>query len=67
VLVSTDPDHLQIADRWLRAGKPFRMIWWMQAPYQHVRPHVFVDAFNELAVREDDPFRYPVYYLKPKV
>ncbi len=33
VLVSTDQDHLQIADRWLRAGKPFRMVWWTQAPY----------------------------------
>jgi predicted nuclease of predicted toxin-antitoxin system len=65
-LVSTDQDHLQIADRWLRAGKPFRMVWWTQAPYQHMRPSVFVDAFNALAAQSDDPFRYPVYYLKPK-
>lgn len=66
VLVSTDQDHLPIADRWLRTGKPFRMVWWKQAPYQRVRPQAFVDAFNMLAAREDDPFRYPVHYLKPR-
>lgn len=42
------------------------MVWWTQAPYQHMRPSVFVDAFNALAAQSDDPFRYPVYYLKPK-
>jgi predicted nuclease of predicted toxin-antitoxin system len=66
VLVSTDQDHLEIAHRWLRAGKPFRMVWWKQAPYQHLRPGAFVEAFDELAARADDPFRYPICYLKPK-
>ena len=31
-----------------------------------VRPRAFVDAFDELAARTDDPFRYPICYLKPK-
>jgi predicted nuclease of predicted toxin-antitoxin system len=66
VLVSTDQDHLQIAHRWIRAGRPFRMVWWRQAPYQRVRPRAFVEAFDELAARTDDPFRYPICYLKPK-
>ena len=26
VLVSTDQDHLEIADRWLREWKPFRLL-----------------------------------------
>ncbi|HYN00961.1 MAG TPA: hypothetical protein VE359_00815 [Vicinamibacteria bacterium] len=65
-LVSTDQDHLEIAHRWLRAGKPFRMVWWKQAPYQHLRPGAFVEAFDELAARADDPFRYPICHLKPK-
>mgnify|MGYP006379127651 CR=1 FL=1 len=37
-----------------------------QAPYQHLRPGAFVEAFDELAARADDAFRYPVCYLKPK-
>jgi len=49
VLVSTAQDHLQIVDRWLRARNPFRIVCCTQSPYQHVRPHVFVEAFNELA------------------
>lgn len=65
VLVSTDKDHLPIADRWLREWKPFRMVWWEQGPYQHVRPQAFVDAFDELA-RAEVPFAYPIHYLKPK-
>lgn len=32
-----------------------------------VRPRAFVDAFDELAARTDDPFRHPICYLKPKV
>jgi len=42
------------------------MVWWKQAPYQHLRPGAFVEAFDELAARADDPFRYPICYLKPK-
>jgi hypothetical protein len=42
------------------------MVWWRQAPYQRVRPRAFVEAFDELAARTDDPFRYPICYLKPK-
>jgi uncharacterized protein (DUF433 family) len=66
IQTSTDHHHLQIADRWLRAEKPFRMVWWKQAPYQHVRPHAFLDAFDEMAAQVDDPFRYPVHCLKPR-
>lgn len=66
VLVSTDQDHLEIAQRWLRAAEPFRMVFWRQAPYQHVRPRAFVEAFEELAERADDPFHYAICYLKPK-
>jgi predicted nuclease of predicted toxin-antitoxin system len=66
VLVSTDQDHLEIAHRWLRAAKPFRMVWWRQGPYQHVRPGVFVEAFEALAAQPDDPFRYPICHLKPR-
>jgi predicted nuclease of predicted toxin-antitoxin system len=63
VLVSTDQDHLEIADRWLREGKSFRMVWWAQGPYQHVRPQALVHAFEALA-HLDEPFPYPVHFLR---
>jgi predicted nuclease of predicted toxin-antitoxin system len=68
VLVSTDQDHLEIADRWLREWKPFRLLTWEQGPYQHVRPRAFVSAFEELAASEE-PFAggYPIVHLKPRI
>jgi predicted nuclease of predicted toxin-antitoxin system len=67
VLVSTDQDHLEIADLWLREWKPFRLVAWEQGPYQHVRPGAFVTAFEALAATEVPfPSAYPIVHLKPK-
>ena len=63
VFVSTDKDMLPIAMKCLEAGRQFRMIWWEQAATQHVRLSVVLDAFDELGAR-DDPFAYPIAYLK---
>ena len=63
VFVSTDKDMLRLAKDWLRAGRPFRMIWWEQSATQRIRLSVVLNAFDELAAQEL-PFAYPIAYLK---
>lgn len=63
VFVSTDKDMLILAKDWLRAGRPFRMIWWEQGGTQRILLSVVLDAFDDLATR-DDAFAYPIAYLK---
>ena len=61
--VSTDHDVLQIADEWLHAGRSFRMIWWEQMLTQQMLLSVVLDAFEAIAAKQD-PFAYPIEYLK---
>jgi len=63
VFVSTDKDMLKLARDWLKAGRPFRMIWWEQGKTQRIRLSVVLDAFDELASQERH-FAYPIAYLK---
>jgi predicted nuclease of predicted toxin-antitoxin system len=63
VFVSTDKDMLSLTRDWLKAGRPFRMIWWEQSTTQRIRLSVVLDAFDALAA-EDSPFAYPIAYLK---
>src|SRR5262249_3015732 len=62
-LVTTDTDCLEIGHRWLQELRSFRMIFWPQQPYQHVRVGTFLQAFAELAQRED-PFAACVVHLQ---
>lgn len=63
VFVSTDKDMLRLAKDWLRAGRPFRMIWWEQSETQRIHLSVVLDAFDDLAAK-DNVFAYPIAYLK---
>jgi hypothetical protein len=62
VLVTTDTDCLAIAHRWLQELRSFRMIFWPQQSYQRVRVGPFLQAFEDLAQRED-PFAACVVHL----
>jgi hypothetical protein len=63
VLVTSDTDCLAIAHRWLHEMRSFRMIFWPQETYQHVRVGSFLRAFEDLARRED-PFAACVVHLE---
>ena len=49
--------------RWLRAGRPFRMIWWEQMLTQQILLPVVLDAFEAIAAKEN-AFAYPIEFLK---
>jgi hypothetical protein len=64
VLLSNDKGIPLIAQQWLAAGRTFRgVIWWPRSIYDVMTPGGFVQALEELAA-QDDPFRYPIIYLK---
>jgi hypothetical protein len=63
VFVPTDKDVLRLAKDWLRAGRPFRMIWREQSETQRIHLSVVLDAFDDLAAR-DNVFAYPIAHLK---
>jgi hypothetical protein len=67
VFVTNDGPLHQVALEWLRAGRPFRMIYWSKNDDRRHAVGAILDAFDELGVQEGDPFRYPIYYLKPRV
>ena len=66
VFVTNDGPLHRIALDWLRARRPFRMIYWSKNDDRRCTVGQILDAFDELAALEDDPFRYPIYDLKPK-
>ena len=66
VFVTNDGPLREVALEWLREGRPFRMIYWSKNDDRRCTAGQILDAFDELAAQEDDPFRYPIYYLKPK-
>ncbi len=67
VFVTNDGPLHQVALHWLRAGRPFRMIYWSKNDDGRYSVGQILDALDELAAQADDPFRYPIYYLKPSV
>ena len=66
VFVTNDgPLHL-IALQWISGGRPFRMIYWSKNDDRRYTVGQILGVFDELAAQKDDPFRYPIYYLKPR-
>ena len=66
VFVTNDGPLHQVALQWLRAARPFRMIYWSKNDDRRYTVGEILDAFDELVAQKDDPFRYPIYYLKSK-
>ena len=52
VLVSTDPDCLAIAVKWLDQGRAFRLIFWQQGKYEHAPVGALLAAFEALTTSE---------------
>ena len=65
VFVSSDEPFVAIAYRWLREGRPFRMVTWPQEHHKKLTIGDFVREFEALAEREE-PFAYPIVHLKPQ-
>ena len=65
VFVTNDGPLHRVALEWLRSGRAFRMVYWSKNDDRRYTSGQILEAFEELA-REDDCFRYPIYYLKPK-
>jgi predicted nuclease of predicted toxin-antitoxin system len=63
VLVTTDADLLATAQRWLAAGRLFRIVYWHPGRHQRVRTGAFVDSFEALA-RKKDAFAAGIEYLR---
>jgi predicted nuclease of predicted toxin-antitoxin system len=63
IFVSTDKDMLPIGKQWAQEGRAFRMIWWEQKRTQRILLATVLDAFDELAAK-DDAFLSPIEYLK---
>lgn len=67
VLLTRDVDLEVIAHRWLREWRPFPgVVFWRQEPRQ-ARSTLgeVVDAIEALA-DEEEPFAYPIVYLRPR-
>ena len=67
VFVTTDEPAEAIATNWLTDGKAFRgLICWRQGHQRRMSVGDFIEAFEELAAKED-PFQpYPIVHIKPK-
>jgi predicted nuclease of predicted toxin-antitoxin system len=65
VFVTNDGPLERMALQWVRDGRPFRMIFWRVEDYRLGGIGHFVEAFEDLAL-EDEPFVYPIRYLRPK-
>ena len=65
VLVANDEGIQAIGERWLREGGPFRMITWQRKQYRRMTDGESIGEIEERAETED-PFAYPIVYIKPK-
>jgi hypothetical protein len=66
VFVTNDGPLERMALRWVREGRSFRMIFWRVEDYRLGTIGGFVEAFEDLATSEGDPFLYAIHYLKPR-
>jgi hypothetical protein len=66
VLVGNDRDQLLIALRRAAEGRRFPgFITWRRKLHRSFAVGAFLDAFEDLAAK-DDPFAFPIVYLQPR-
>lgn len=65
VFVTNDKRIHRIGVQWMKSSRPFRMIFWAKTHHDRMTVGEFLDAFEELAKKEN-PFSYPIQYIKPK-
>jgi Domain of unknown function (DUF5615) len=67
VLLTRDVDLEVIAHRWLREWRPFPgVIFWRQEPRQEKSTLGEVVEAIEALAEQEDPFAYPIVYLRPR-
>jgi len=67
VLLTRDVDLEVLAHRWLREWRPFPgVIFWRQERRQEKATLGEVAQAIEALAQQDDPFAYPIVYLKPR-
>jgi hypothetical protein len=53
-----------VAEKWVKQGRPFRMITWPRSHYRRMSPGDFVRALEELeGIDEPFPAEYPIVHL----
>jgi len=65
VFVTCDKRIHAIAIDRLKAGQPFRMVFWRLERHRKMSDGDFVRAFEEIA-KTPTPFAYAIEYIKPK-
>jgi predicted nuclease of predicted toxin-antitoxin system len=65
IFVTNDERIHAIAVEWLRQGRPFRMIFWIQSHHQRMSEGDFVAALDELRGRPHS-FNYPIEYVRAR-
>jgi Domain of unknown function (DUF5615) len=63
-LVTCDQGIHTIAQRHLKAGLPFRMVFWRFERHREMSDGDFLQAFERLA-QDPSAFVYPIEYFKP--
>ncbi len=67
VLVINDEDQEVTADQWYRQGRSLPgVIAWRQRTYRQMTVGEIVEAFEEIAARENPFSPYPIVRIKPK-
>lgn len=64
VFVTSDDGIHATAHKWLRGGRPFRMIYWWAEHRRRMSDGDMVQALERLAARPD-AFTYSIEYVKP--
>lgn len=60
-----DEDIHALAMEWIKAGRPFRMVFWKHKHHERMSDGDFVRAFEEIAAKPN-AFAYPIEYITPK-
>jgi len=63
--LTSDQGIHEIAHRWLREGRSFRMIYWWAEHRRRMSDGEVVDAVERLAA-DPDAFAYVIEYIKPQ-
>lgn len=64
IFVTNDEGIHEIAHRWLRESRSFRMIYWRMEHHREMSDGDIVRAIEEI-VAKPDAFAYPIEYVKP--
>lgn len=67
VVVSNDVDMKNLAEKWFDEKRSFLgLIWWPKVHHRRMSVGDFLEAFEELAAKDDAFQPYPIVHIKPR-